>query len=96
MPQSCITQYTSLSYGLLEHRWGGFAQPKLYGMNYCTPYPIAKGLWDYFSENVQSAVDIGIDAATITGTKQATLADQRGSHLSITCCSTNCIGLFVS
>jgi hypothetical protein len=39
MAEQC---YNSLSNALLWTRWVCFAQLELYGMNYCTPYPIAR------------------------------------------------------
>ncbi len=35
------------------------------GVNYHTPYPIAKGVWDYFSQNVVGAIDVRVQAAPI-------------------------------
>ncbi len=40
---------SSLSYALLGHRWDCLVQGELYGMNYCTPYPVADGVRDYFA-----------------------------------------------
>ncbi|HEX2905539.1 MAG TPA: hypothetical protein VHO69_01665 [Phototrophicaceae bacterium] len=41
-PAGCEGGNSSLSYAHLRHKWVCFVQPKRYGMNYCTPYPIAK------------------------------------------------------
>src|SRR5262245_50862525 len=36
------------------------------GVNYNTRYPIAKGVWDYFSHDIVRAIDIRIEAPSIT------------------------------
>jgi hypothetical protein len=48
------------------------------GVNYHTRYPVAKGVRDYFAQNVVRAVDVGIEAASTPGAKQPTL-DARAS-----------------
>src|SRR5688572_17242586 len=63
--------YSSLSHvqtytgGSVLCRWNP------HGMNYCTPYPVAEGVRDYLSHDVVCTVHIGIDAPSVTGTKQA-------------------------
>ena len=39
-------------------------------VNYNTPYPIAEGVWDYFSHDVEGSVDVRIQAAPSARAKQ--------------------------
>jgi hypothetical protein len=39
------------------------------GVNYDTRYPIAKGVWDYFAQNVVGAIHVGVQAAPIVSAK---------------------------
>src|SRR5215510_1766371 len=41
-------------------------------VNYDTRYPVAQGVWDYFSHDVERTVDVRIQAAPIAGTEQPT------------------------
>jgi hypothetical protein len=43
------------------------------GVNYNTPYPIAEGVWDYFAQNIEGAVDVRVQAAPIARAIEATL-----------------------
>jgi hypothetical protein len=43
------------------------------GVNYHTRYPIAKGVWDYFAQNVVGAIHIRVEAAPIRRAIQPTL-----------------------
>src|SRR5579859_4093789 len=44
-----------------------------YRLNYGSPYPVGKSIRDYFSQNVITSVDIGVDVLTRTGAKQPSL-----------------------
>ncbi len=39
------------------------------GVNYYTRYPIAKGVWDYFAQNVVGAIHVGVQAAPVVSAK---------------------------
>src|SRR5271169_822461 len=43
------------------------------GVNYDAPYPVAEGVRDYFSQDVERAVDVGIEATPVGSLKQSTL-----------------------
>src|SRR5262249_9128857 len=40
-------------------------------VNYHTPYPVAEGVRDYFSQNIVRAVDVGVEATPIGGLEQS-------------------------
>ena len=46
-------------------------QGKPDGVNYDTPYPVAKGVRDYFAQDVVRAVHVRIQAPSIARAKQA-------------------------
>jgi hypothetical protein len=43
------------------------------GVNYDTPYPVAKGVRDYFAQDVVRAIDVCVEPASIARAKKATL-----------------------
>ena len=43
------------------------------GVNHHTPYPIAKGIWDYCAPNVVRAFDVRVQAAPAAGSEQPAL-----------------------
>ena len=43
------------------------------GVNYHTRYPVAKGVWDYFAQNVVRAIHIRVDPPSIRRAIKSTL-----------------------
>ena len=39
------------------------------GVNYYTRYPIAKGVWDYFAQDIVRAIHVGVQAAPVVSAK---------------------------
>lgn len=42
------------------------------GVNCDTPYPVAEGVWDYFSHDIVGAIDVRVEATPGGGLKQPT------------------------
>src|SRR5215469_8977734 len=49
-------------------------------VNHHTLYPIAKGVWDYFSHDVVRAVDVRVEVASAAGAKHSAFDALAGIH----------------